>query len=335
MKKVFKYDLCIIVPVYNNGDTLEHSLKKLLSIRDIKTQVIVINDGSIDKTRAVCKAFKKKYRNLLFVDRKNNRGVSFTRNQGLSIAVKNAAYIGFFDADDDFEEGLYEKLFKNAQDNEADISICNYYEVVRDKKIKSKYFYNEGVLSRHKALSLFLLDRMGSAVWSAIFANRIVEKIRFNETLRVSEDIVFIVEAISASKRVYISNDRLYYYVQRSSSAMHELSDDLIITKARDYIPCSVKRSIQKEFHDEYRFWGLQLAMHSIHSIANSGEINNYSEKVHLMEKIDNSTIREVFRNNLFPLSIRVEALFLATFGVRVYLVIFPFLRLIKGVARR
>src|SRR5690606_18675314 len=124
LKKV----VSVIVPAYNVQDYIYQSLESLLEIKDDNDiEVIIINDGSTDKTLDVIKSFITNYSCLSFhlVDQVNV-GLSGARNNGLRIA--KGQYVFFMDSDDIIHcEGLYEML-KKSQLTKADIVVGNYYE---------------------------------------------------------------------------------------------------------------------------------------------------------------------------------------------------------------
>lgn len=87
----------IIVPVYNAEKYLDRCLKSIInqSLKDI--EIILINDGSIDRSIEICNYYKIKDSRIKVID-KENTGVSDSRNIGIELA--KGEYIGFVDADD-------------------------------------------------------------------------------------------------------------------------------------------------------------------------------------------------------------------------------------------
>ena len=81
----------IIMPAYNSENFIENALKSIPKREDI--EIIVINDGSTDKTVEITKNF-----NVKLIDRKENFGIGYSRREGLTIA--EGEYIMFFDSDD-------------------------------------------------------------------------------------------------------------------------------------------------------------------------------------------------------------------------------------------
>ena len=99
-----QYKISTIIPVYNVEPYLEETIKSIIhqTIGFKKNiQLILINDGSTDKSETICLKYKKQYpENILYVAKKNE-GVSVARNLGLQFARGN--YINFLDSDDYLE----------------------------------------------------------------------------------------------------------------------------------------------------------------------------------------------------------------------------------------
>ena len=94
------------MPAYNAEEFIEHALKSI-PIRD-DIEVIVINDGSIDKTaERITYFYQKKAINLTFINRKENLGIGYSRREGLTYA--KGEYIMMFDSDDNIVQENFNK----------------------------------------------------------------------------------------------------------------------------------------------------------------------------------------------------------------------------------
>ena len=117
----------IIVPVYNAQSHLSRCLESICGQEYKNLELIVINDGSKDKSLPVCEEFRKKDSRILLVD-KANSGVSDTRNLGLKLA--SGKYVEFVDSDDYLDPDFTERLVAAAEENEADFVIAPYKMVI-------------------------------------------------------------------------------------------------------------------------------------------------------------------------------------------------------------
>ena len=97
--------ISIIIPVYNVEDYLEDSIKSIISQTIFENlEIILVDDGSIDKSYEIGKKFSEKYKNIKII-KQENKGVSAARNTGLDVA--SGQYIAFFDSDDQVKPDMY------------------------------------------------------------------------------------------------------------------------------------------------------------------------------------------------------------------------------------
>ncbi|MGC8981478.1 MAG: glycosyltransferase [Minisyncoccia bacterium] len=126
--------LSIIIPVYNEEKTIEELLNKVIDVKlpeNWKKEIIVVDDGSIDKTRDILKRFKDKAK-IIF--KKKNEGKGSSIKEGFKHITGD--YILIQDADLEYDPNDYNKLLEPIDKNEADIVIG----VRRFKKFKLFYF---------------------------------------------------------------------------------------------------------------------------------------------------------------------------------------------------
>lgn len=201
----------IIVPVYNVQQYLPRCIESILnqSIKDF--ELILINDGSTDKSGDICDLYAQKDDRIIVVH-KENGGVSSARNYGLDIA-KNE-YIVFVDSDDYIYKNYLEKLYnpnvdmvlcniKYDQNNNKDYyilnnNLCGEFNIngeVIDKIIESKYF---------------------CSVYSKMFKRSIIKenKIKFKENISLGEDTMFVVDYLVKSKNLEVKGDVIYNYIK-------------------------------------------------------------------------------------------------------------------------
>ena len=96
--------ISVIIPAYNIAEYLPRCLDSVIDQTYKNLEIIVISDGSTDKTNDIIKEYEKKDSRIVAI-LKENSGVSDTRNKGLDIATGD--YIGFVDGDDYIEPESY------------------------------------------------------------------------------------------------------------------------------------------------------------------------------------------------------------------------------------
>ncbi len=113
--------LSVIIPAYNSEMFLAETLDCLekQTLKDI--QIIIVNDGSTDKTAEIISEYAKKNSNILSVYQENS-GVSAARNNGINHA--EGKYTLFLDSDDVFTPESFENIYNALEKSDADLAIC-------------------------------------------------------------------------------------------------------------------------------------------------------------------------------------------------------------------
>lgn len=127
--------LSYILPIYNVERYLIDCLDSIYAqnIPEESFEVICVNDCSPDCSRELVLEYQKKHRNMLLVDHATNRGLSFARNTGLSVA--KGKYIWFVDSDDILISNIATQLLEYSIQNVLDILLFNYNEIEEDGSI--------------------------------------------------------------------------------------------------------------------------------------------------------------------------------------------------------
>lgn len=112
--------ISIIVPVYNVELFLHKCIISILSQTFKDFELILINDGSTDKSGEICDVYSQKDSRIKVIHKKNE-GQSSARNKGLEIA--RGDYIGFVDSDDWIEQDMYKTLYESSIKANADIAV--------------------------------------------------------------------------------------------------------------------------------------------------------------------------------------------------------------------
>ena len=121
----YKYDFSVVMAVYNAEAYLREAVDSIIrqTIGFSHIQLILVNDGSKDKSGAICDEYKKKYPDNVVVIHKENGGVSSARNEGLSFV--EGRYLNFMDSDDKMDLSAFQKVrrFFQKHEDETDV-VC-------------------------------------------------------------------------------------------------------------------------------------------------------------------------------------------------------------------
>ena len=113
----------VIVPIYNTEKYLGPCIQSILNQTYNDLQIILIDDGSTDKSGEICDEYAKKD-NRIVVRHINNSGVSKARNTALDIVTGD--YIAFVDSDDTIRPDMYESLLEIAENLDTDIVTSDF-----------------------------------------------------------------------------------------------------------------------------------------------------------------------------------------------------------------
>lgn len=221
MKRNDTLKLSIIVPVYNVEKYLERCVDSLLhqDIDKSEYEIILINDGSTDKSYEIARQMKSKHGNIVLFSQEN-KGQSAARNVGLDIA--KGKYIMFVDSDDILEPNILKDLVAVSEKNFLD--LCFYstvfeYEDGR-KRWEKQTKFKEGIVYNGEYL---VLNGMNiSSVWQCLFSYSFLNssQIRFYEGI-IHEDVDFCFRLFPLAKRVIFTNIFVYhYFVWRENSIL-------------------------------------------------------------------------------------------------------------------
>ncbi|WP_408071407.1 glycosyltransferase family 2 protein [Butyrivibrio sp. JL13D10] len=206
----------IIVPVYNAEKTIAKCVDSLLR-QKVDTQIILVENGSSDKSLELCKALNEQYSNVeLYISEES--GISLARNIGLSHA--NGDVIGFCDADDYYDKDALAKVKEIFDKNDIDIVFSAFTRVYRDS-CELQAVKKERIISVHKAIEYITCYPciMGS-VWNKFYKKELIGNIRFDNELTHLEDGYFNIRLLSEHRdsKVYVTKCCTYYYIANTES---------------------------------------------------------------------------------------------------------------------
>ena len=217
-------DISIVVPVYNADRYLEKCIESLLKQTLTNIEIILVNDGSTDKSKDICNEYAKKDTRIKVIHKKNE-GVSVARNKGIDFA--SGKYIMFCDSDDYTELDWCECLYNKISNNKNALVISNYnIHNYRDNKnqIKKKQYYNElkTKIDKSEFYNLYEMN-LTNQLWNKIYNLDIIKSknIRFNEKLSLGEDLIFNLEYLEyVDSDILIENKCLYNYILRNRDSL-------------------------------------------------------------------------------------------------------------------
>lgn len=210
----------VVIPAYNAEGTLRQLLECVLNQTWQALQVILVDDGSEDRTAEIAEEIAEKDPRLTVI-RRENLGVSSTRNAGLERCT--GKYIRFVDADDTLPEDSVERMVLRAEKDRSELVIGGYDQYFGEKRS----FHN--LAGRNDTVSCdSMMDHLCShansyfygVLWNKLFLREIIEKeqCRFQEDLTWGEDFAFVMDYLGSVKQVSFMTDSLYDYRRTAGS---------------------------------------------------------------------------------------------------------------------
>lgn len=223
--------LSVIVPVYNGEKYIEECLTSIINQTYKELQIIVVNDGSKDGTKDIVEKISKKDRRVLLIN-KNNGGVSSARNMGLAYTTQD--FVTFVDADDTLELDMYQILMEYIKKINVDIVHCGYKKMCRNECFKVvNGTGNIFIQSTEEALECIISGKLFvGSLWNKIYKTQLFENIRFDETLKINEDILINYYLFKKSTKSVFIDIPKYNYWKRETSTCRSIDNIKRITDA-------------------------------------------------------------------------------------------------------
>lgn len=218
--------ISVIVPVYNVKNVLQYSVESILNQTYKDFEVILIDDGSNDKSGELCNLFSAMHSNISSVHVENG-GVSKARNLGIEIAKGD--YICFIDSDDFVEKTFLQTLIEAKNSNPCYDNIwCGFQTVdgYEDYHVNQKVLFTENErLSFSSRRSIMSLHEkwLDTGPVCKLYSRKIIydNSLRFPEDISLGEDLVFNYDYLDCTDgKIMILNKCLYNYVIKNYNTL-------------------------------------------------------------------------------------------------------------------
>lgn len=222
----------IIVPVYKAEAYLHRCVDSILAQTFTDWELLLIDDGSLDKSGEICDEYTKKDSRIRVIHKKNS-GVAAARQDGLELS--QGEYIIHADSDDWMEPQTLLELYTVAQQEKADVVLCDYYIVNGDFKTYVKQKPTQ-ISNNDRIIKDFTRNLLGS-LWNKLVRRECILKynVHFIPEINYSEDLLFCYQLfVNPVKTVYLGK-AFYNYVMQDSSITHNLSRKNIDTRLKVY----------------------------------------------------------------------------------------------------
>ncbi len=227
MEKAVKPLISIIIPAYNVEKYIDRCIESIVSQTYNNIEVIVVDDGSTDKTLDKLNEWSKKDSRIKIIPKKNG-GVSSARNVGLDKAT--GEYVSFVDSDDFIADTYCEDMLNTLLSNNADYISCGYNRVYQDGHFETFNADNELKIIDSKEYFNNVLDVIPGYgfVHMKMVRRDLIGDIRFNEKLKAGEDALFNAELCDKIGKIVIYNKPLYNYYFNENSIVRKYDENYV-----------------------------------------------------------------------------------------------------------
>lgn len=204
--------ISVIVPVYKAETYLRRCVNSILAQTFQDFEVLLIDDGSPDKSGEICDEYAKKDSRVR-VFHKENGGVSSARQCGIDNAL--GEYTIHADPDDWVEPNMLEELYKKAKKEDADMVICDYYtEGTNTGKIR--YVQQKPSSLDHDTVLKELFQQLHGSCCNKLVRRACYKKydVKFPLEISYCEDLYVNVVLLMYNIKVSYLNEAFYHYTQ-------------------------------------------------------------------------------------------------------------------------
>ncbi len=232
----------IIIPVYNKEAYLKKTLDMILAQSYREWELILVNDGSTDRSWEIIKEYQAKDTRITAV-MQDNRGVSSARNAGLRLA--KGQWVWFVDADDIPSSTFLESVFSKREYEDIDLIVGNYTKIDANGETVSVEIEERGQVLSKEFPDLFMKYQykigFWGYLWNKLIRRSVIEKyfLEFEQGLTLAEDLKFMISVYAVQTSIYLLPDIAMQY---TIDALNSSSEKKIDYKAQ--------LNIQKKIYD-------------------------------------------------------------------------------------
>ena len=268
--------ISIIIPIYKVEGYLRKCIKSVLNQTYENLEIILVDDGSPDNCGKIADAFSE-MDNRIKVIHQENKGLCAARNAGLAVAT--GEYIGFIDSDDWILPDMYEYLYNNLKEYDADITACRYFRILKNKKTRANTDGQVKIFNKDQAIhNIVEKFELRTVFWNKLFKKEIFENIKFPEG-KVFEGTNMMHLVLENANKIVLLPDPKYYYVDTESSIINTKN----IKNNCDYVLGFIKRynELIKKYPDLKETMIMQVIENSILLLETLNNFNNKQLKNH------------------------------------------------------
>ncbi len=213
----------IIIAIYNTQDYLDEAIESVLNQDfDFKRyiQLILVDDGSTDRSYEICLKYQKQYPDNVILLKKENNGPASARNMGLEYAT--GEFVNFLDSDDKLSANALSQVMEFFKKYDTDLVTVpiEYFGAKTGNQYMNYRFKQSGLINLDETFNCPHFSASTSFI-----RRQSIKDIRFSENLANGEDLLFVNQILLDKLNYGVLNTAKYYYRKREN-------DDSLMDKA-------------------------------------------------------------------------------------------------------
>lgn len=228
----------VVVPAFNAEKYLKECLQSILHQTLRPYELLVVNDGSTDNTLQIAEKYTEN------VITQENGGIGSARACGAKFAKGD--FLAFLSADDAYNPHFLE-LMEQQRKNPDEILFSNYW-ICNEHLQPQKVFTAPQQNIRARMIEYALQQNMFVNFSTVIIPKQVFNKVKFDETLRYGEDLIFLLETLVHDiSWVHVQQPLVYYRVHSQAGTFTGWSYKNCSNLWRKLAPVLVKLGVQKK----------------------------------------------------------------------------------------
>ncbi|WP_343288421.1 glycosyltransferase family 2 protein [Turicibacter bilis] len=210
----------VVMPVYNAQKYLKRSIESILNQTLKEIELILVNDGSRDRSIDICREYEQKDSRIIVVDKKNE-GACIARNTGIHLA--KGEYLQLVDADDYCELNMLEEQYELAKSTNAEVVMCGLKYDISLKNGEVLYeedHYQNAVLTGKQEIKEVMMDIINNMLFNYTHnklynLNFLKENnLQFTEWLPIDQDTNFNIDVFKQLNHLTLTTKSYYHYIK-------------------------------------------------------------------------------------------------------------------------
>lgn len=289
-------EITLIIPVYNDETHIGQCLASALGQSFQSYEIIVIDDGSTDRSGKICDEYKTRFASMKVIHHERNQGLVSSWQHGVSLA--KGAYIAFLDSDDWVDSRYLEELASGIAAG-GEIICCSHNRVYGSRMVLQQERIPAGCYQKDRMIQevfpvlindgTYLGRGLTPHRWGKLFRkDLLLDNLRFCDArISYGEDLNIFFPAIQDCRILVVLDDQkgLYFYRQNEASIIHTYKRAMFqqISLLRERLLTAMDEKSVYDFTDQLNrdFWCLFIEY-----------VKNETKAEHSLE-----TSEEVLRN--------------------------------------